>query len=164
MRGPFHGVLVAAAVLAAAACSSGTSTPAATAGQPQPKTSAAAKDTAARFFGLYSAGQFAAAWAFLPPSTRRAIPQATWVAVHKACPSAAAGLTFQIKNATVNGSTATVTYSLTGVGSAGGSATQAFTYSGGHWWLALADPGVYQHGSVKADIAAAKAQGSCAAS
>ena len=86
------------------------------------------------------------------------------MAVHKACPSAAAGLAFQIKDVTVTGGMAIVTYSLSGAGAALGSATQAFTYSGGRWWLALSDPGAYRHGSVKADIAAAKAQGSCSSS
>jgi hypothetical protein len=177
MRGLFGGTLIAAAVLAAAGCSSGSqstpasaitttspASPAAAANPAQPETAAAAKTAAARFFGLYTAGQYAAAWTLLPPSTRRAIPQATWVAVHKACPSAAAGLAFQIKNVTVTGGTAIVTYSLSGAGAALGSATQALTYSWGQWWLPLSDPSVYQHGSVKSDIAAAKAQGSCSAS
>lgn len=177
MRGLFGGTLIAAAVLAAAGCSSGSqstptsaitttapASPAAAAKPAQPETAAAAKTAAARFFGLYTAGQYAAAWTLLPPSTRRAIPQATWVAVHKACPSAAAGLAFQIKNVTVTGGTAIVTYSLSGVGAALGSATQALTYSGGQWWLPLSDTNVYEHGSVKSDIAAAKAKGSCSAS
>ena len=180
MRAPFRGALIAAAAAMAAACSSGTppppaapagttaaaapASPSAAASPAQPETAAAAKATAARFFGLYNAGQYAEAWTLLPPATRRAIPLATWVAVHKACPSAAAGLAFQIKDVTVTGSTAVVTYSLSGAGAALGSATQALTYSGGRWWLALSDPGVYEHGSVKADIAAAKAQGSCSSS
>jgi hypothetical protein len=175
--GLVRGAFIVAAVLAAAACSSGTpaprtstptttapASPVAVASTAQPETAAAAKTAAARFFGLYTAGQYAAAWTLLPPSTRRVIPQATWVAVHKACPSAAAGLAFQIKNVTATGGTAIVTYSLSGVGAALGSATQALTYSGGQWWLALSDPSMYQHGSVKSDIAAAKVQGSCSAS
>jgi hypothetical protein len=174
-----RGALTGAVVIAAAACSSGTSStpastapaattvpasPAAVASTSEPKTAAAAKAAAARFFGLYTAGQWAAAWALLPPSTRRAIPQGTWVAVHDGCPSANAGLAFQITNVTLTGSTAVVTYTLTGAGSALGSATQALTYSQGHWWMVVTDPGVYQHGSVKADIAAAKAQGHCSGS
>ena len=180
LRASFRGALIAAAVVTAAACSSGKpAVPPASSGTPpaiapaspsvaaspaQPETAAAAKATAARFFGLWTGGQYAEAWTLLPRSTRRAIPQATWVAVHKACPSAAAGLAFQIKDVTVTGGTAIVTYSLSGAGAALGSATQAFTYSGGRWWLALSDPGAYQHGSVKADIEAAKAQGSCSSS
>jgi len=86
------------------------------------------------------------------------------VAVHDACPSAAAGLAFQIKNVTVTGSTAVVTYTLAGAASALGSATTALTYSQGNWWLVEPEPGIYEHGSVKADIAAAKAQGNCSGS
>ena len=173
-----RGTLIVAAVLAAAACSSGiSSTPAstattaattasasATASPAQPATAAAAKAAAARFFGLYTASQWAAAWTFLPPSTRQVVPQATWVAVHEGCPSASAGLAFQITNVTVTGSTAVVTYTLSGAASKLGSATQAFTYSRGQWWLVLSDPGAYQRGSVKDDVAALKAEGECSGS
>jgi hypothetical protein len=177
-HGLIRGALITAAVIASAACSSGSpatpssttttaTTPApvspkAAASPAQPGTAAAAKAAAARFFGLYNAGQYAAAWTLLPPATRRAIPQATWVAVHGACPSGAAGLAFRITDVTVTGSTAVVTYQLSGAGAALGSAEQAFTYSGGQWWLALDDPAIYRHGSAKADIAAAKASGNCA--
>jgi len=68
-----------------------------------------------------------------------------------------------IKDVTVTGNSAVVTYSLSGAGSAVGKASQAFTYSGGQWWLALSDPGLYQHGSIKADIEAETAKGYCAA-
>jgi hypothetical protein len=172
-------VLIAVTVLAAAACSSGTSSPpagtastgataaapaSATASPAQPETAAAAKAAAARFFGLYTASQWAAAWTFLPPSTRQAVPQATWVAVHDGCPSASSGLVFQITNVTVTGSTAVVTYTLSGAAAGLGSATQAFTYSQGQWWLVLSDPGAYRHGSVKGDVAAMKAEGDCSGS
>ena len=61
---------------------------------------------------------------------------------------------------TVTGATAVVTYTLSGALSKLGSATQAFVYSGGgQWWLAYSDLLIYQHGSVKGDIAAAKAAG-----
>jgi hypothetical protein len=178
MHGLTRGALIAAAVIAAAGCSSGnSSTPAstatttavpalqsATASPAQPETATAARAAAAGFFGLYTASQWAAAWTLLSPSTRRAIPQATYVAFHDGCPSASAGLAFQIKDVTVTGSTAVVTYTLSGAASALGSATQALTYSQGQWWMVLSDPGIYRHGSVKADIAAAKAQGDCSGS
>ena len=86
------------------------------------------------------------------------------MAVHDGCPSASAELAFQITNVTVTGSTAVVTYTLSGAASKLGSATQAFTYSQGQWWLVLSDPGAYRHGSVKDDVAALKAEGECSGS
>ncbi len=176
--------VAASAVLSIAACSSGSqATPgssassasavpvtAASASSPSarasaaPETAAGARVAASRFFGLYTASQYAEAWTLLPPSTRRSISQETWTAVHQACPSASAGLAFKITDVTVTGNTAVVTYTLAGAASALGTATQAFTYSQGQWWLVLSDPGMYEHGSVKKDIAAAKAQGQCSGS
>lgn len=128
----------------------------------QPATTDAAKAAAHQFFGSYSNGQYAVAWSLLDASDRRAIPRATWVAVHDGCPSAVAGLAYQVSNVTVTGSTAVVTYTLRlGTHSKLGSGTQAFTYSAGRWRLTLSDPSVYKHGSVKADIAAAKVHRNC---
>jgi hypothetical protein len=166
MHGFVRSALGAAAVIAIAACSSSpSSTPASTSttSAAQPETATAAKAAAARFFGLYSASQFAAAWTLLPPSTRRAIPQGTWVAVHNECRSAAAGLTFKITDVKLTGGTATVTYTLIGAPSSF-SATQGLSYSQGQWWLELPDASIYQHGSVNADVAAAKARGECSGS
>jgi hypothetical protein len=132
------------------------------ASQMQPATADAAKATARQFFNSYSNGQYAFAWALLDPSDQQAIPQATWVAVHDGCPGAVAGLAYRISNVTVTGSTAVVTYTLSlGTHSNLGSGAQTFTYSKSHWRLALSDPHVYQHGSVKADIAAAKRHRNC---
>jgi hypothetical protein len=83
------------------------------------------------------------------------------VAFHEACPSEAKGRAIDITNVTLTGATAVVTYSLSGIGAALGSATEALTCSAGQWWMVVNDPGMYQHGSVKADVTAAAAQGDC---
>lgn len=144
----------------AAAAASAASTPA------QPETAAGAKAAAQQYFGLYSAGQYAAAWPLLAPTAQKAVPEATWAAVHQDCPSESAGLAYDVKNVTVTGSTAIATVTLAGAASSLASGSEAFTYAGGKWGYAPSpsDLSLYQHGSVAADVAAAKAQGYCAAS
>jgi hypothetical protein len=128
----------------------------------QPETAAAASAVARQYFGLYSAGQFAAAYGLLAPSARRAVSETTWVAVHQGCPSQAAGLAYEVKDATLTGNTAVVTVSLAGAASSLASESEALTYSRGRWGFVPNDLSLYEHGSVKADLAAAKAAGYCA--
>lgn len=170
----------AAALIAIAACSSmpatsttnaattGAAPPAAAASTPsataQPETAAAAATVAKQYFGLYSAGQFALSWTLLAPSARRAVSQATWVAVHQDCPSQAAGLAYNIKDTTLTGSTAVVTVTLAGAAASLASESESLTYSAGRWGFVPNDLSYYRHGSVKADIAAARAAGYCASS
>ena len=103
----------------------------ATASAAQPETASAARSVAKQYFGLYSAGQFAASYALLAPSARRAVSEATWVAVHQGCPAQAAGLAYNVSKATMTGNTAIVTVSLAGVAASLGSVSQALTYSAG---------------------------------
>jgi hypothetical protein len=178
-KGIVSGTLIVAALLAVAACSSASSStsastpaaastapasPATTASTTQPETATAASAVARQYFGLYSAGQFAAAYGLLAPSAQRAVSESTWVAVHQGCPSQAAGLTYDIKDATLTGNTAVVTVTLAGVASSLASESEAPTYSGGQWGFVSNDLSMYEHGSVKADLAAAKAAGYCASS
>jgi len=139
MRGPFRGVLIGVAVLAAAACSSGASPTAtstaraatasasatAAAAATQPETAAAAKSLARQYFGLYSASQFAASYGLLAPSAQQAVSETTWVAVHQGCPARSAGLAYTISKATLTGNTAIVTVSLAGAAASLGSVSQA---------------------------------------
>jgi hypothetical protein len=169
-----RGALIAAAVLAAAACSSGTpaapaststtTSPTAAASTAQPETGVAATAVAEQYLGLNSGGQFEASWGLLAPSAQRAISEATWVAVHQGCPSQSAGLAYQVKDTTVTGNTAVVTVSLAGAAASIGSESEALTYSAGRWGFVPNDLSLYRHGSVKADITAAKAAGYCARS
>jgi hypothetical protein len=42
------------------------------------------------------------------------------------------------------------------------SATETLVYANGHWGFSPRDLALYQHGSVSADVAAAKTAGGCA--
>lgn len=163
----------AAAVIAtASSCAAGTpsSSPAAanatTAQAPPspsaPDTAAAAKAAAEQFFALYSAGQWAAAWKLLAPADRKQAPERVYEAVHQGCPSRAAGLAYNVQKITLAGSTAVVTYSISGAASALGSATMALAWTPAGWGVEPNEMGIYSHGSAAADIAAAKAAGECA--
>jgi len=172
--------VAAAALIATAACSSSapaatatsaatiatTPTPAATtpSAAAQPETAAAARAAARQFLGLYSAGQYAASWTLLAPSVKRKVSQAAWVAVHQGCPPQSAGLAYNVSNATLTGDTAVVTVSLSGAAAAIGSVSESLTYAAGRWGFVPSDLSSYGHGSVKADIAAAKGAGYCAKS
>jgi hypothetical protein len=175
--------VIIGAVLAAAACSGTTATvpasssttaasattgattaPAASSSPAQAETAAAARAAAQQYFGLYSAGQFADAYGLLMPSIQQAVSEKTWVAVHEGCPVASAGLAYQVSQATLTGNTAIVSVSLSGVASSLGSKSVALTYVGGRWGINPGNLGIYQHGSVHADLAAARAAGFCASS
>lgn len=172
--------VTAAGLIATAACSSSapaapatsaatmTATPTPVASTPsaaaQPETAAGARAAARQFLGLYSAGQYAASWTLLAPSVKRKVSQAAWVAVHQGCPPQSAGLAYNVSKATLTGNTAVVTVSLSGAAAAIGSASESLTYTAGRWGFVPSDLSSYGHGSVRADIAAAKAAGYCASS
>ena len=109
-----------------------------------------------RLFSLASAGQFAITYQMLSASARQTITQQAWVAVHQAC----AGTSYKIRHLAVAGKTATVTVGL--AGGHHGTLTETFVYAAGSWGVSPGDLSLYQHGSVSADAAAAKAQGNCA--
>jgi hypothetical protein len=171
-----QGAVIAAVVTAAAACSSAAPTPpgpattatarastAATAAARQPETAAAATAAAKQYFGFYSAGDFAATWGLLTPSAQRSIGEAIWVGVHQGCP-APAGVSYRVKGAKLTGGMAAVTVAQAEDKTSMGSVTEAFSYAAGRWGLVPDDSGLYRHGSVKADIAAAKSEGYCTGS
>jgi hypothetical protein len=129
----------------------------------EPDTAAGVRTAATQFYALYSASQWGAAWAYLAPAAQRAVPAATWTAVHDGCPGPTAGLARVIKSVTFAGTTAVVAETV--AGSLGNLATvsDAWRYSGGRWGFSpsASSMRIYKHGSVKADIAAAKAAGEC---
>jgi hypothetical protein len=125
-----------------------------------PQMRAGARAAAARFYGLYSASQFAAFWNLLSSATKNQISENTWVSVHDACPSAGAGMSRSIKAVTVFGTAAIVTEEI--IGASHDTAEDVFSYANGRWSYSPADLSIYRHGSVTADIAAAKAAGLCA--
>lgn len=119
-----------------------------------PRMQATARAAATQFYGLYFARQFAASWNLLAPTAKGQIPLSTWVEVHNGCPSAGAGKSRPIKSVTVFGHAAIVTETITG-------AAVVFNYDKGYWGYSPGDASIYRHGSVTADIAAAKAAGLC---
>lgn len=164
-----------AAGLALAACSgagSGSSagpspahsaSPGAHAGTPvEPETAAAVRADADDYLTLYTAGQFAVIYQMLSAPARQAINEQAWVAVHRGCPGAAAGLTYKIRHIAMTGKTAVVTVALAGQAAKPESATETLVYADGHWGFSPADLTLYRHGSVSADVAAARAAGGCA--
>jgi hypothetical protein len=130
----------------------------------QPETEAGVRSAATAFYAMYSAGQWPQAWAGLSPATQQAVPEATWAAVHQQCTSKTAGLAREIKGVTMAGSTAVVTETVAGALGKLGTVADAWSYSGGRWGLTLpaSSTGIFAHGSVKADVAASKADGDCA--
>jgi hypothetical protein len=129
-----------------------------------PQMKAGARATAAQFYGLYAASRFAASWNLLAPATKRQVPKRVWVSVHEACPSAGAGKPRTIKAVTVFGNAAIVTEAISGAPVTPGTAEDVFNYANDHWSYSPEDLNIYHHGSVNADIAAAKAAGYCTSS
>lgn len=143
-----HGGTVATSAAAAAA---------------QPDTEAGVRAAATTFYAFYSGGQWDQAWAGLAPSVQAKVSEATWAAVHAACPSSSDGIARVIKSVTVSGTSAVVAETASGVLGKLGIVSDAWTYSGSRWGIALpaSSISVYEHSSVKADVAAAKKAGSC---
>ncbi len=83
------------------------------------------------------------------------------MAVHEGCQGASTGLAYDIKRVAVDQDTAVVTVSVAGNQAKAASGNEAFAYAGGRWGYMPADMGLYKHGSVAKDIAAAKARGLC---
>jgi len=127
-----------------------------------PKTQAQARAAAAQFYGLYSAGHFAAVWDLLSPATKHRVSRRVWVSVHDACPSAGAGKARVIKAVTVFGSSAITTETIAGAAAKLHTAEDVFDYTHGRWSYSPEDLSIYRQGSVGTDIAAAKAAGFCA--
>jgi hypothetical protein len=166
--------VTAAAVTAGltlAACSAGGSTGGSAAGSAsspvaspvhtkhldEPATMAAVRADAADYLSLASAGQYSVTYQMLSASARRAISQRAWVAVHQTC----AGASYKVMHVTVAGQTATVTVALTGAKHPG-TLSETLVYADGSWGFSPRDLSLYQHSTVAADVAAAKAQSSCA--
>ena len=62
---------------------------------------------------------------------------------------------------TLFGNTAIVTETITGASAKQRRNAVVFSYAHAHWGYSPGDPGIYQHGSVVASVAAAKAAGFC---
>jgi hypothetical protein len=126
-----------------------------------PEKRAGARTAADRFYGVYLAGQFAASWDLLAPAAKRQIPRSTWVGVHEGCLSARGTRAGVIKSVTVFGNAAIVTAAITGASANEGTVRAVFNYAGGRWGFSPGNLSIYHHGSVSADIEAARAAGFC---
>ena len=129
---------------------------------PSRKLQASARSAATQFYNLYLSEQFAASWDLLAPAAKHQIRQETWIKVHSACASDSAKRTGTVKSVTVFGHAAIVTMAITGATSTTRTIEAVFNYADGGWGYSPGDLGVYKHGSVAADVAAARAVGFCA--
>ena len=127
----------------------------------EPDTASAVRADADDYLTLYTAGQFAIIYQMLSAPARQAIDQQAWVAVHRGCLGATGGMSYKIRHIAVTGKTAVVTVALTGAAKPE-NATETLVYANGHWGFSPQDLALYRHGSVSADVAAAKAAGGCA--
>ncbi|HXL93201.1 MAG TPA: hypothetical protein VN969_30100 [Streptosporangiaceae bacterium] len=120
---------------------------------------ASARAAAIRFYGLYSEGQFSATWKLLAPTVRQGITARIWVGVHEGCSASGASKPMTVTAVTVFGDAAIITESI-----AGSVSEQVFNDVNGHWDYGPGSLSIYHHGSVTADISAARAAGFCGGS
>lgn len=167
------GLLVGLVTVGLAGCSGGASGPpasptptitatASSVSSASPLVKARARAAAEQFYGLYAASRYTAFWDLLAPTTKRVVARKAWVGVHKACSAAGAGKSRVIKAVTVFGNAAIITETVAGASPV--TAEDVFTYAEGRWRYSPQNPSIYHHGSVTADIAAAKAAGLCTSS
>jgi len=122
---------------------------------------AAAQSAALKYDNLYFSGRFMASWRQLAPPVRRQIPQRVWVRVHSGCRPAIGAQAKAINGITVFGRVAIVTVAISEPSAQLGRSRQVFSYTRGQWNYSPQYPSVYHHGSVAADIAAARKAGLC---
>jgi hypothetical protein len=126
-----------------------------------PSVRAGARAAASHFYDVYSARQFAAAWSLLATTARRQVSRQVWLSVHDGCAHGASNSRV-IKAVTVFGNAAIVTAAGPGAASKPDTTEDVFSYTDGRWLYSPGDLSIYLHGSVAADIAAARAAGNCA--
>ena len=167
------GFVAGLAVLGLVGCSSGPAAPPSLSATPtvrttassaptaSPRERAAAQATAVRFYGLYAAHKYTVLWNLLASAAKRQIPRRVWVGVHEACLRDTAR-TRVVLAVTVFGDAAIVTETISGTTAKTKTAHDVFSYATGHWSYSPQDLSIYHHGSVTANVVAAKAAGFCA--
>lgn len=129
---------------------------------PGAKTKAGARAAAAQFDRLQRGSQYAASWDLLTPTAKRLVPRDVWVGVHEGCHAARPAGRRTVGRVTLFGTVAIVAERIPGTRPGRGKGEDVFAYANGNWGYTPNDLSIYQHGSVAADIAAAKAAGLCA--
>lgn len=163
-------VMLAAAALAGCSAqvsgdpgpgSGGVTTYAPSVASASPQVKANVRAAATEFYRAYFTRQFAVAWTLLTPRARLQIPRKLWVSAHERCLPAVAQDASQIRSVTVFGEAAIVTRGPTSVSGRSSAGADVFNYANGRWGYSPSEMSIYLHGSVGADIAAAKAAGMC---
>lgn len=126
-----------------------------------PKVEAALRPTVTHFYSVYLGREVAASWDLLAPAVKKQISMQVWTGVHDACRPVNAGEARVIKAVTVFGNSAIVTIAIAGIPAKAGVSEDIFSYAQGRWGYSPTDIGIYRHGSITADVAAAKAAGIC---
>lgn len=127
-----------------------------------PAVRAAARPAATLFYEKFSARLFKDSWQLLAPGAKREIPLRVWQGVHRACQPVPALRPPVIKAVTVFGNAAIVTAVAADASSRRHTTREVFNFVGGRWGYQPADIGIYFHGSIAADTAAARRAGLCA--
>jgi len=126
-----------------------------------PQMTASVRKAAAHFSTVYQSRRFSASWDLLDPLAKKHIPRKTWVKVHDNCHGETTGSMRSIKSVTVFGHAAIVTETIKGATSQLRTIEVVFNYVNGRWGYSPSDLSIYQHGSISADIAAARTAGYC---
>ena len=166
----------AAAGLALAACSTASSgntggpsspassaSPGAHASAPvEPDTAAAVRADADDYLTLYTAGEFAIIYQMLSAPARQAINEQAWVAVHRGCPGRDRRAVLPDPPRRSDREDRGGHGGPDGRGREAGERDRGPCLRRGPLGILPRDLGLYRHGSVPADVAAAKAAGGCA--
>lgn len=128
-----------------------------------PRSRSSVQAAAVTFDGAFFSDKPAATWELLTARAKRLIPRGTWVQVHDGCQPDSAATARTVASVTVFGNTAIVTETAA-AGSARQRDSYVLAYENGRWRYSPDSLGLYHHGSVSADVAAAKAAGFCGGS
>lgn len=125
-----------------------------------PRSRESVRAAATAFDGVFFDRKPAATWDMLTARAKRLIPEGTWIQVHNGCRPASAAAVRTVSSVTVFGDTAIVTETAT-AGTRHHRDFYVLSYERGRWGYSPDSLGLYHHGSISADIAAAKAAGLC---
>lgn len=126
-----------------------------------PAVRAAARPAVIRFYAAISAARFKDSWQMLAPAAKHEISLRVWQDVHLACKPGRTVKPPVIKAVTTFGNAAIVTAIATDASSRLHTTRDVFNFADDRWGYQPAEIGIYSHGSISADLAAAKRDGLC---